>query len=145
SIDPDDAALIRLWQKLKKGERITSLQATAVVKKIDPKAKRILGDNVSMEKLPISPGLKNREWYDVFSRGMKAEYVEYIRSCLRNGQNLSDTPRITVSTIHKIKGGEADNVAILPDMSYATYQEVHTDEEQRVWYVGVTRAKEKLY
>ena len=145
SIDPDDAAIIHNWQKLKKGERISSLQATALVRKIEPKAKRLLGDALTMEKLPIADYLKKQEWYEVFSKGMKPEYVEYIRSCLRNGQKLNDTPRITVSTIHKVKGGECDNVAILPDMAYSTYQEINTDEEQRVWYVGVTRAKENLY
>ena len=145
SIDPEDAVIIQNWQRLKKGERISSLQATALVRKINPKAKRLLGDALTMEKLPIADNLKKMEWYEVFSKGMRPEYVEYIRSCLRNGSKLGEVPRITVSTIHKVKGGECENVAILPDMAYSTYQEIHSDEEQRVWYVGVTRAKENLY
>lgn len=145
SIDPDDALIISNWVKLRKGERISATHATALCRKIDSRSKRIMGDNLPMERLPIPEELKTKEWYQVFSKGMKPYYVEYIRSCLRAGQKLNDTPRITVSTIHKVKGGECDNVAILPDMSYATYQDAHLDTEHRVWYVGVTRAKENLF
>jgi len=74
----------------------------------------------------------------------------YIRSMLINGEDLSKEPRIRVLTIHGAKGGEEDNVVLFqdqtvntleaPDMSLAKY-----DEEQRVWYVGITRTKHSLY
>ncbi len=56
-------------------------------------------------------------------------------------------PKVTVSTIHGAKGGEADNVAIIKDMSYQTWAgfQDHPDPEHRVWYVAVTRTKENLY
>ena len=56
-------------------------------------------------------------------------------------------PRITISTIHGAKGGEADNVVLLSDMGLNAYNAMidNEDAEHRVWYVGVTRAKKKLY
>src|SRR5215469_163186 len=52
---------------------------------------------------------------------------------------------ILASTIHGAKGAEADNVIILSDVSPATYEQIDTDAERRVWYVGLTRPKSKLY
>lgn len=56
-------------------------------------------------------------------------------------------PQILVSTIHYVKGGEADNVAILTSSTRKTTGGVfkNIDEELRVLYVGVTRAKRNLF
>ena len=59
-------------------------------------------------------------------------------------------PRIKLSTIHAAKGGEATNVLIILDntkkIREATENNIDKqDEEHRVWYVGVTRAKQNLY
>lgn len=55
-----------------------------------------------------------------------------------------DTP-IRLSTIHGAKGAEADNVVLFTDVSPATYEQIDSDAEHRVWYVGITRARKKLY
>lgn len=70
---------------------------------------------------------------------------EYIKSALNN-DNI-DSPRITISTIHGVKGGEAENVALKMDMGLNAFTNLmeNPDSEHRVWYVGVTRAKDKLY
>lgn len=57
----------------------------------------------------------------------------------------SGNKAVTVSTIHRAKGGEADNVILFTDMAKRSHEGVETDDEQRVWYVAVTRAKENLY
>jgi ATP-dependent DNA helicase RecQ len=46
---------------------------------------------------------------------------------------------VSVSTIHKAKGKEFDNVVLLADDS-----EIDTDEKRRVLYVGMTRARSHL-
>jgi superfamily I DNA/RNA helicase len=63
-----------------------------------------------------------------------------------NGYNLDSKPNCSISTIHAAKGGEADHVVLLSDMAYRSHQEYvkQPDNERRVAYVGVTRAKEKL-
>ena len=70
---------------------------------------------------------------------------EYLRSCMRNGENFKSKPRITISTIHQSKGGEADNVVLATDMGKLSWDSLGTDEENRVWYVALTRTKENLY
>ena len=67
-----------------------------------------------------------------------------------NGEELSKTPRVKLSTIHAAKGGEADNVLLILDNTKKIRESVEKnddkrDEEHRVWYVGVTRTKQNLY
>jgi superfamily I DNA/RNA helicase len=55
-----------------------------------------------------------------------------------------------VGTIHSVKGGEADVVFLFPDMSQAgdaAYQRhgPARDAVIRLFYVGMTRAREALY
>ena len=56
-------------------------------------------------------------------------------------------PPILVSTIHHVKGGEADNVAIMLDTTTKTKGNIYysLDEELRILYVGVTRTKKNLF
>ena len=69
---------------------------------------------------------------------------------LRNGEKLSKDARIQLSTIHSAKGGEATNVLLILDntkpIREATEKSFEKeDEENRVWYVGVTRTSQNLY
>jgi DNA helicase-2/ATP-dependent DNA helicase PcrA len=68
-------------------------------------------------------------------------------STKRTYKEDKDETRITVSTIHGVKGGEADNVLLMTDMAPKSYNEMLTnyDSEARVFYVGVTRAKQNLH
>ena len=71
----------------------------------------------------------------------------YITALLRRGEKFNGDPRITASTIHAAKGGEADNVVLYTDLSPAADAEMrrNPDDIHRVFYVAVTRAKENLY
>jgi superfamily I DNA/RNA helicase len=64
---------------------------------------------------------------------------------MKNGYDLTDTPQILISTIHRVKGGQADKVILLSDMSKSSDRlNVSRDEETRVYYTGVTRTYEDL-
>jgi DNA helicase-2/ATP-dependent DNA helicase PcrA len=63
---------------------------------------------------------------------------------------LEESPRVTVGTIHSVKGGEADVVFLFPDLSRAgdaAYQRFGPDRDAviRLLYVGMTRARHTLY
>jgi len=59
-------------------------------------------------------------------------------------------PELVVGTIHSVKGGEADSVYLIPDLSYKAYQRMilegieARDSIVRQFYVGMTRTKNKL-
>jgi superfamily I DNA/RNA helicase len=54
-------------------------------------------------------------------------------------------PRIRISTIHRAKGGEADNVALILDRPKIIKEKGDEDSEHRIFYVGATRAKKQLH
>jgi len=88
-------------------------------------------------------------WFDVFTRA-DAAMVQYMRRCLANKEQVTGTPRIFVGTIHAVKGGEADNVAVLLDTSKRSTTAMDNggcdaDNEWRCLYVATTRAKKNLY
>ena len=62
-------------------------------------------------------------------------------------EDIHTNPRIKLSTIHGAKGGECDNVLLATDMNIKTYTayQKDSDDEQRVFYVGATRAKDQLH
>ena len=56
-------------------------------------------------------------------------------------------PKVIVGTIHSVKGGEADNVYLFPDISGAGWENYIGHERDRItrlYYVGMTRAKNEL-
>lgn len=101
----------------------------------------------SIEELCMHHGLLNvdRPW-DVAFKTMGEEDKSYIKSLERHNA-LEQKPRINLSTIHKSKGGECDNVILLTDLSRANQDEmeIDSDDTNRVFYVGVTRAKKSLH
>jgi DNA helicase-2/ATP-dependent DNA helicase PcrA len=94
-------------------------------------------------------GFSNTQrWFDVFT--IDPEECLYIRELLRNEEELHKEARVQLSTIHSAKGGEATNVLLILDntktIRNATEKSPHKeDEENRVWYVGVTRTSKNLY
>ncbi len=69
----------------------------------------------------------------------------YVRQLERRGENIYEEPRIKISTIHAMKGGEDDNVAVYLGSTKSCVDGKHPEDEHRVFYVAVTRAKKNLY
>lgn len=63
-------------------------------------------------------------------------------------QGLTDEPSTVIGTIHSVKGGEADVVYILPELSKSGAREWQTTEGRaatlRMFYVAITRARERV-
>jgi superfamily I DNA/RNA helicase len=91
----------------------------------------------------------NHNWFTAFKLA-KDEDKEYLLHTLDNKENLDEPARIWLSTIHAIKGGEQDNVILCLDIGDKILKSIKRsqdkqDEEHRVWYVGITRARNNLY
>ena len=94
---------------------------------------------------PLVEKIRSGEWCSLVDRGQ-----EWRRHAERWGADLASNSRIRVGTIHSVKGMEADNVALLTTTSRRVEQsredcQTQHDEECRVAYVGVTRARRNLY
>lgn len=62
-------------------------------------------------------------------------------------KTLTEKPRITIGTIHSVKGGESDVVFIFPDISRSAHLgsiDSGLGQIIRTYYVGVTRAQSEL-
>jgi len=132
SINKNHLKAISIWEGARKGITVNTAEALFVESFMPLQYK----DNwpkhlVWHEALTIIPFLER----------------EYYISLLRRGEPITKEPRIHISTIHGIKGGEADNVALVTDISQRTFysQEKNPDAEHRVWYVAATRAKQALH
>ena len=88
---------------------------------------------------------KDKIWHKVLDFPLSEKV--YIISLLRRKENLNRAPRITLSTIHGSKGGEADNVMLLTELPRVIDENYfeNKDDERRVFYVGMTRAKKELH
>lgn len=66
----------------------------------------------------------------------------------KHGVACLEKPSCVVGTLHSSKGMEADHVVLLNRLPYPTLLAIQEkeglDEERRLWYVGATRAKERL-
>ena len=81
----------------------------------------------------------------------KRKLMEYpLTLCKRRSRTvLKEEPMITVGTIHSVKGGQADVVFCLPDLSPSGMREWTRPGEGRdgiirTFYVAMTRARERL-
>ena len=145
-------ALIENWNKLREGtplhyndyKKITNKMSKNVdVKKMKPMSKENYYD---IDTLKTNYGLKtDEEWYKAFD-DLGDDEIRKIQKLIQSGEDLSREPRIKISTIHGVKGNERDNVILLTDLSNAAYNKYldDPDDEHRLFYVGVTRAKKKL-
>ena len=85
-------------------------------------------------------------WYKRLDK-INPKRREYYIMLWKKSEDLTREPRIKISTVHGVKGGEADHVLLLTDVAPRTYREMHTlpDDEIRVFYVAVTRARKSLH
>lgn len=92
------------------------------------------------------------DWFEAHVQHSRLNVVKFALHCVaQHGfAALQEDPKITVGTIHSVKGGEADSVIICPDLSYQGYGQWWSDGDRgrndivRQFYVGMTRARETL-
>ena len=150
------------WESLSKGEEITVSQVKNIYdhmnanegfkKGFGGRSKKFLelpADSlIRMDYLRDHLGLLvdgSQRWHQVLGKvGLNTQ--NYLLNALKRGDNVK-SPRIKLSTIHSMKGGESDNILLISDISYAASKEMITRPStlHRMFYVGVTRTKENLH
>lgn len=160
SIDSKVLEAVRLWEHVRDGNRLTADQTRLVYKHMLLNSQIAYGcktmpdgqDGVfySLDDLQRDHGLLHSQSWEVGLGKISDRDRTYIKACLRKGESLTETPRIRISTIHSAKGAQADNVMLLTDTMRRPYSmwrklDSHDDDEARVFYVGLTRAKENLH
>ena len=135
---------IRFWTRLSKGESIVGSGIKLIYKYMVTRCPRGINPEgyYTISDFNLKPGI----WHERLNK-IDTKRREYYIMLLKRGENLDQDPRIKISTIHGVKGGEADNVMLLTDIAPRTYREMHSlpDDEIRVFYVAVTRAKKSLH
>ena len=86
-------------------------------------------------------------WFEALDLVPDSEKA-YIRRVIQHhgSKSLVGEPKVQLSTIHAAKGGEADHVVLLTDISRKVRAELFRspDDERRVFYVGLTRPRSTL-
>lgn len=141
------------WEALRAGKAITQkavLRVYSLLKQVDPKHRTLPGTNeeqtFTLGQLLRQHGLRTRAiWHEALEK-IPAEERSYLVAARRRNEKFLQTPRITLSTIHGSKGGEADEVTVFTDMAKRTHAEFYRDpdDEHRVFYVAVTRARRRV-
>tara|TARA_X000001382_G_scaffold26927_1_gene17340 strand:+ start:268 stop:1782 length:1515 start_codon:yes stop_codon:yes gene_type:complete len=157
SISPNVLNGIEVWLKLCKNLDLSTVELKNFVKllnpniitrsgrkrfsHLDPEQTYTLDDIIEKCSLNVS---RETPWQKVLK--VSDQEIAYIMSVRRRGEKvLTASPRIRISTIHKAKGGEADNVVLLLDSTKACVESLDQDSEIRTFYVGATRAKQSLH
>jgi superfamily I DNA/RNA helicase len=100
-----------------------------------------------MDTLREKHGLVSEDiWHAALSK-IGEDKRDYLIALLRRGTRVTGKVNIKLSTIHGAKGGEADNVLLLTDLStkFAKEYDRNADDIHRLFYVGLTRARESLH
>lgn len=152
SIPEKDIRAIQVWESLRKGGSHGYSDVLEVYRRTRRIQRNFIEEAQQTETFTLSK--LTREWGlqapDIWHRFLDRISLDqrlYLVAALKRGEQPIRTPRIHLSTIHGAKGGEADNVVLMNDMAPRTYRDacLHPDDERRVLYVGLTRARQCLH
>ena len=146
--------IIQKWNDLKKGvplhyNDIKKIAAKMTKDNWDPKLfKTIIKDGFyDIDTLKEKYGLKTETEWDEALNEIGDEDIYKIKKLIRSGENLNSNPRISISTIHGVKGNERENVVVITDLAGAAFidYEKNPDDTHRLFYVACTRTEKNLY
>ena len=168
SFDAKQWQAIKSWTNLSNGREITRDQAENMYKYIrelkdydfrTPKFWQNVPENqmftlkylIDWVGLDLTEEHAKAPWWEILKRNFTPRQTNYFILLLKKyGQKkLNEEPNIIIDTIHSVKGGEANHVLIYSktnwpaSFSHKTKEE--KSDEKRVYYTGVTRAKNTLH
>ena len=149
--------MINLWEQLRQGYKLYVKDLKILYREYLPSGSAVArGSKKLMDSMPdlemfdkhelsTNYGLRTTvSWDKVFKLSDTARDI--LKKAEQNG-TLASSGNVEINTIHAVKGREADNVVVLPDMVEMTSKGFaqDPDNEHRVFYVAVTRAMKHLY
>lgn len=149
------AQQMKLWMELVKSDGVLKRGVKKFVEGVAKTSPAAVFDvneyhNFFEGGCPFEYGPATLEWLAENALEAKRRNIRYPIDIIRKrGLEAFEQPRVTVGTIHSVKGGEASNVYVLPDLSNegaAQWDRGGDDRDavRRVFYVGMTRARERL-
>ena len=145
---------MKRWAKVVKKQGVFARGAQAAIDALpnreldfESELAPLFANEVELEQA-VTPDL---DWFArnllAASRAGMAFPLEVARK--RGVEALTETPRVVLGTIHSVKGGQADVVFLIPDLSSRGSNEWERrgepqDGVRRQMYVGMTRAKREL-
>jgi DNA helicase-2/ATP-dependent DNA helicase PcrA len=144
------------WERLRKGQEVPFQVVQTIYKYIDTKLVKHgykglrTADPAALYTLDLlkeKHGLLSTEiWHEALTK-IAENQRRYLIAVLRRGTRLTGKVPIKLSTIHAAKGGEADNVLLMADLTtkFAKEYDRNADDVNRLLYVGITRAKQTLH
>jgi DNA helicase-2/ATP-dependent DNA helicase PcrA len=144
------------WETLRKGKEIPFAVVKQIYKYLGSDCikrgfKTLIGADAeavyTMDTLREKHGLVSEDIWHVALSKIGEDKRDYLIALLRRGTRVTGKVNIKLSTIHGAKGGEADNVLLLTDLStkFAKEYDRNADDIHRLFYVGLTRARESLH
>jgi len=142
SVNPDEVQIIQEYERLRKGGMTDEIKGEEILQYLGKPRDLIPGAYRLSGLVSFDPGI----WHDAMT-GLTADKRSYYLTILKKGRKLTGIPKVHLDTIHGVKGGEADHVVLLTDLTRSTEEhlEKNSDAENRVFYVGMTRAKQNLF
>jgi len=151
SVAVDPARAVLVYENLKLGRQFSgkdlSLVWSYIRPKLRPVAAPVFDDSTEygIDALCSTGFDATPSWLDALH--VTGALRDYIRAVRGRGESLTKTPRITASTIHAVKGGEADNVVVdtkLTPNTWHAWMDGQADNETRVLFTAMSRAKNRL-
>jgi len=146
--------IIQKWNELKKGVPMHFNDCKKIFAKMtednwDKELFKVMIKDqfYDIDTLKEKYGLKTEtEWQEALDE-LGDEDIKKISKLEKSGEDLSKDPRISVSTIHGVKGNERENVVVTTDLSNAAFIDYEKDQEDthRLFYVACTRTENNLF
>ena len=154
---------MKTWSRLSRGEKVSvedAINMYSLMPKQGDNARVRRGKAKSLELIDPMIPLTYEDLVEnhglIPSKDMPAQealnlshedHVYWNALCRRYADGIPLSPEIKLSTIHRMKGGEDQNIVLMLDMGYMPHQTLlyHPDDEHRVFYTAVTRTKQNLH
>ena len=145
--------IIQNWNKLRTGIPMHYNDCKKIFHKMNKNWDKKLFKAMTKDKFYDIDSLKNNyglktetDWQEALDELGDSDIRKIIK-LTEAGEDLSKNPRISISTIHGVKGNERENVVVHTELSGKAYEDYleNADDTHRLFYVACTRTEKNLF